>query len=248
MKHVFAVLYFAGALAAAADPVEHMLNEKLTPAQRNDACFALRGDRSPHVVAAMRSTLANDVVRSCAARNLREAGAVDELKNALAAPQAEVRAVAARELGAFGREDLVPLLVKTAHDPNLLVASNAVMALGQYRPAAVLPYLLDLAGGGGAAGLSALSRAAQFDEKAALPVSRVLLRGSDLPVKMIALKVVGDCGDPTDLPGLREIAARGEPLTVRSRGFGLMPALDLSRAAKHAIDEIERRQPSKSAG
>lgn len=242
MKRLILLLSCAAALAEADDPVGRMLDEKLTVAQRNNACFALRGNRSPEVMAAMRGVLASDVVRACAARNLREAGAVDELANALSAPEPAVRAVAARELGSFERPELIDMLVKAAHDPNLLVATNAVMGLGQYHDRAVLPKLLDLAAGGGAVGVSALSRAAQFDEPAALPVARKLLSSNDPAGKLIALLIVGHCGDASDMPRLRELAAKSEPLGIRGRGFGLMPALDVSLAARNAIEGIEKRQ------
>ncbi|HUE21470.1 MAG TPA: HEAT repeat domain-containing protein [Bryobacteraceae bacterium] len=241
MKRIGLFLFCAGALAAADDRVGRMLDEKLTVAQRNNACFALRGSRSPEVVAALRGAMSSGVVRACAARNLREAGAVDELAGALSAPEPEVRAVAARELGAFERPELIDVLVKAAHDPNLLVATNAVMGLGQYHDRAVLLKLLDLAAGGGAVGVTALSRAAQFDEPAALPVARKLLSGIDPAGKLIALVIVADCGDSGDLPRLRELAAKSETVGTRGRGFGLMPALDVSRAAKNAIESIQKR-------
>ena len=244
MKRFGFFLLCAGALAAADDPVGRMLNEKLTVAQRNDACFALRGNRSHEVIAAMRGAMASEVVRACAARNLREAGAVDELKSALSAPEPEVRAVAARELGSFERPELMEVLVKAAHDPSVLVSTNAVMGLGQYHDRAVLPYLLDLAAGGGAVGVAALSRAAQFDQPATLPAARKLLSGNDPAAKLIALLIVGECGDAGDLPKLRELAAKSQPLGTRGRGFGLMPALDISRAAKNAIEAIEKRLAS----
>jgi HEAT repeat protein len=136
---------------------------------------------------------------------------------------------------------LIDVLVKAAHDPNLLVATNAVMGLGQYHDRAVLLKLLDLAAGGGAVGVTALSRAAQFDEPAALPVARKLLSGIDPAGKLIALVIVADCGDSGDLPRLRELAAKSETVGTRGRGFGLMPALDVSRAAKNAIESIQKR-------
>jgi HEAT repeat protein len=241
MKRFCLFLFCAAALAAADDPVGRMLDEKLTVAQRNNACFALRGNRSHEAIAAMRGALTSEVLRACAARNLREAGAVDELSSALSAPEPEVRAVAARELGSFEKPELMPLLVKAARDPSVLVATNAVMGLGQYHDRAVLPYLLDLAASGGAMGVAALSRAAQFDEPATLPVARKLLSSKDPAGKLIALLVVGDCGDAGDLPKLRELAAKSEPVGTRGRGFGLMPALDVSRAAKNAIESIQKR-------
>jgi len=244
MKRFGFFLFCAAALGAADDPVGRMLNDKLTAAQRNDACFALRGNRSHEAIAAMRGALSSEVVRACAVRNLREAGALDEFKSALAAPEPEVRAVAARELGSFERPDLIDVLVKAAHDPNVLVSTNAVMGLGQYHDRAVLPYLLDLAAGGGAVGVAALTRAARFDQPATLPVARRLLSGNDPAAKLIALLIVGECGDAGDLPRLRELAAKSEPVGARGRGFGLMPALDISRAAKSAIEGIEKRQHS----
>ena len=240
MKRLCFFLFCAGALAAPGDPVVRMLDEKLTAAQRNDACFALRGNRSPDAISALRGALASDVVRACAARNLREAGAVDELKSALAAPEPEVRAVAARELGSFEKPELIEVLLKAAHDPNVLVATNAVMGLGQYHDRAVLPYLLDLAGSGGAVGMAALTRAAHLDEPATLPIARKVLSGRDPAAKLIALLIVGECGDASDLPRLRELAAKSEPLGTR-RGFGLMPALDISRAASNALAVIQKR-------
>jgi HEAT repeat protein len=242
MKRFCLFLFSAGALAAADDQVGRMLDAKLNVAQRNNACFALRGNRSNEVIAALRGAMAGDsVVRACAARNLREAGAVDELRSALSSPEPEVRAVAARELGSFERPELMEVLAKAARDPNVLAATNAVMGLGQYHDRAVLPYLLDLAAGGGAVGVSALSLAARFDEPATLPAARKLLSGNDAAGKLIALLIVGECGDAGDLPRLRELAAKSVPVGTRGRGFGLMPALDVSRAAKNAIECIQKR-------
>ncbi len=245
MKHFYVLMLCAAGLAAD-DPAGRMLDGKLTPAQRNDACWALRGERSRAVLAALRGALASDVVRACAARNLREAGAVEELQDALSAPQPEVRAAAARELGAFERPDLAPALVKAAHDPSMLVSTNAVMGLGRYRSRAVFPYLLELAAGAGPAAVAALSRAARFDEPATLPRARQLLAGNDVAAKLVALMIVGDCGDAGDLPRLRDIAAHSQPLSNRARGFGLMPSLNLGRAAQNAIRSIEKRLPPRA--
>ena len=247
MKHLFCSLFCSLALAASGDAPGRMLNDQLTVAQRNNACFQLRGDRSPEVIAALRGALASEVVRACAARNLREAGAINELAGALAAPEPEVRAVAARELGAFERPEWIEPLVAAAHDPSMLVATNAVMGLGQYHDRAVLPYLLELAAGSGPAGVAALSRAARFDEPATLPIARKLLSGGDVARKLLALMILGDCGDARDLPRLREMAAHNEPLGAPGRGFGLLPALDLSRAARTALAAIEKREPSARA-
>src|SRR5712692_5909983 len=86
-----------GILLAQEAAVTRLLDDKLTVAQRNDARYELRGVKSPEVIAAMARALEHPKVRACAARSLREAGAVGELKNALAESDPEVRAVAARE-------------------------------------------------------------------------------------------------------------------------------------------------------
>jgi hypothetical protein len=241
LQQIALFLSLTAALFAADDPVSRLLNPKLTASQRNDACFALRADHSPAVNAAMRAALASEPVRTCAARHLREAGAVDQLQDALTAPEPEVRATAARELGSFEKPELLTVLAKAARDPNPLVATNAVMGLGQYRSRAALPYLLEMAKGGGAAGIVALSYAARFEDPATLPLARNLLTGTDVPAKLLAIRIIADLGDAQDLPGLREIAAKSEPIPIRSRGFGLMPALDLARAAKYAIAAIQGR-------
>src|SRR5260221_207154 len=103
-------------------PISRMLDPKLNIAQRNDACYELRGARSPEVVTAMTRALESPLVRACAVRHLREAGAIDELKAALAGDDPEVRAAAARELGAPAKPELMELLALTARDPNLTVA------------------------------------------------------------------------------------------------------------------------------
>jgi hypothetical protein len=43
------------------------------------------------------------------------------------------------------------------------------------------------------------------------------------------------------LPALRELAAKAERAAPAGRGFGLVPAIDLSRAAQNAIRQIESR-------
>ena len=94
MKQFSLFLICAGALGAATaddDRVATMLNEKLTVAQRNDACFALRGNRSPEVISAMRGALASQPVRPCASRNLRAAGAIDEFREPWPPPAGSTR-------------------------------------------------------------------------------------------------------------------------------------------------------------
>src|SRR5579863_8424308 len=101
---------------------------------RADDCFAMRGNKSPEAIEAMSRLLENAEVRTCAAENLRVAGAVDVLRTALVSGKsAETRATAARILGWFERNDLLPELSAAAGDENLLIASNGFAALANYQ-------------------------------------------------------------------------------------------------------------------
>jgi HEAT repeat protein len=240
MKTAF-LLFSLACLAARAEDVAavRMLDPKLNSAQRNNACFELRGSASLETIAALARALETPDVRSCAARNLREAGAVDELKIAFASADPDVRAAAARELGALGRPDLIEPLVQAARDPNLIVATNALEGLAQYQDPSVLPALLGLAEAGGPVAAMALSRAVQFNDPGVLAVARKLMATRDVTLRLSALRAIGDFGDATDLPALRELAAKAERAAPAGRGFGLVPAIDLSRAAQNAIRQIE---------
>ncbi len=241
MKSCWMMLARAATLLASDDAVSRLLDSRLTAAQRSDACFALRGHSKPEVLAALSRMLADPAVRACAARDLREAGAVDELKSALASGDADTRALAAGELGALERPELLPLLAAAAADANVLVAAGAVRGLAQYRDPAAVPYLLEVARKGGIPGIAALERAAEFRSPAALQIARAWLAGADVASKVVALQVIGDLGDTSDLPRLREIAARREKLSARGRGFGLLPVIDLGRAAENAVARIQSR-------
>src|SRR3954471_16787076 len=106
--------------------------QSLTVAQRNDACFAMRGKRSPDVIAAMRKGIDDPDIRACAARNLREAVAVESLIDALNADVPDTRIAAARELGVLHDSRALESLGRAALDVNPLVASGAISALGAY--------------------------------------------------------------------------------------------------------------------
>ena len=220
-----------------------MMDPSLTVAQRNNACFELRGSTDPDVVATMRKALNDTPVRACAGTNLRKAGAIAELKDALADPNFEVRALAARELGGFENPELLPLLTAAARDPQLLVGINAVEGLADYRDPVVLPYLLEVAKGGGLVGTAALDRALSFHDPRVLETARVLLDNKDISDKLAAMRVIGEMGDQTDIPKLREIQEKEKGMvSAAGRGFGLIPAISLSRAAQTTIEKIHERK------
>src|SRR5580704_11080170 len=91
------------ALLSAADlpKLQQLFDSKLTPTQRANACFELRGNSDPEVIRAMSRALEDSGLVSCAADNLRLVKAIEPLKQALHSPDAQARAAAARELGAF---------------------------------------------------------------------------------------------------------------------------------------------------
>ncbi|MBZ5594462.1 MAG: HEAT repeat domain-containing protein [Acidobacteriia bacterium] len=243
-----AILFFSFATLAARaqdSATARMLAAEFNVAERNNACYELRGVRSPEAIAALARALESPEVRACAARNLREAGAVEELKSALASADPEMRAAAARELGALGRPELIEPLARAARDPNLIVATNALEGLAQYQDPDVLPALLNLAESGGPVAAMALSRAAQFEDPRVLAVARKLMATHDVTLRLAALRAIGDFGDQTDLPALRDLAAKAERVAPAGRGFGLVPPLDLSRAAQNAIRQIETSLPSR---
>jgi HEAT repeat protein len=219
-----------------------MMDPSLNVAQRNNACFELRGSNDPEVIATMRKALNDTPVRACAGTNLRKAGAVAELKDALADPNFEVRALAARELGGFEKPELLPLLAAAARDPQMLVGINAIEALADYRDVIVLPYLLNLAKDGGLVGTAALDRAATFQDARVLETARVLLESKDASDKLAAMRVIGAMGDRSDIPKMRAIQEKETGLvSAAGRGFGLIPAISLSRAAETTIEKIEER-------
>lgn len=214
---------------------------ELSVAQRNDACFAMRGQRSAEVVAEMRRLIDDPVVRTCAARNLREAEAVEALMDALENGSPDTRVAAARELAALRDARAIPALGRAALDPNALVASSAIGALGDYEDRATLPYLMAAAAAPNVAGLTALEQAARLHDAAILPLTRAVLAKGDVAMQVVALSILGDLGEGSDLPVLREMEKHSEKVSVRGRGFGFMPAIDVARAARTAIERIEAR-------
>ena len=190
---------------------------ELTVTQRNDACVARRGQRSPEAVAEMRRAIDDPEVRACAARNLREAGAVEALLDALETSAPYTRIAAAHELAALRDARALPALGRAALDPNALVASSAIAALGDYEGRAALPYLLKAAESQTVAGVTALEQAARLHDTAVLPSARSVLQKGDVAAQVVALSIIADLGDATDLPHLREMEKHSEKVSVRGR-------------------------------
>jgi HEAT repeat protein len=222
--------------------VLRMQDTSLNVAQRNKACYALRNVSTPQVVKNMRAALNDSQVRACAGLNLRAANAIAEFQDALGDPDYEVRAIAARLLGSFEKPELLPVIAEAARDPQMIVAVNAVEGLANYRDRdAVMPYLLDLAKGGGIVGTSALNQALEFHDARAVAVARQLLEHTDVSDKLAAMRVLSQLGDATDLPALREIVKNDSGSVGQARGFGFVPAISLTRAAQTTMAAIQNR-------
>ena len=225
-------------------PLERLFDGKLNSSQRATACFELRGNSEPAAVRALGKALEDPVLLSCAANNLRIAGAIDTLQQALSNQDAGVRAAAVRQLGTFQKPDLLDAISRAAQDENLLVATNALHGLSEYQDPVVIPFLAGLAKKGGMIGDMALDRLAQLQSQTALDVGRKLLTSPQVPDRLYAMRVIGAFGDASDLAELNKIAKSSpERLSQRARGFGFMPAINLARAAQSAIASIQSRQP-----
>lgn len=228
---------------AAQDPaIVRLFDSKANATIRANACFELRGKSDPETVQALGRAMEDQELLTCAAENLRIAGAIDVLREKLGSASPEVRAAAARELGTLQKPELLESLNQAAQDENALVAVNALEALCRYTDRAAVPYLAALALKGGITGDMALERLAELAPEISLGIARKLLAGSQAPDRIYAMRILGAQGDATDLADLRKIAVEDrEPLAQRGRGFGFIPPLSLSRAAAGAIAAIEAR-------
>ena len=240
------IFCLAPVLAICADqtPLQRLFDGKLPTSQRATACYDLRGNSDPEVVNALGKALEDPVLLSCAADNLRIVGAIETLRQALSNQDAQVRAAAVRQLGTFQKPDLLDAISRAAQDENLLVATNALNGLSEYQDPVVIPFMAGIAKKGGMIGDMALDRLVQLQSSTALGIARELLASSQVPDRLYAMRVIGAFGDASDLAELNKIAKSSpESLSQRARGFGFMPAINLSRAAQSAIASIQSRQP-----
>jgi len=72
------------------------------------------------------------------------------------------------------------LIAAAARDSELLVASNSIEGLSNYRDTIVVPYLLDIAKTGGLIGTQALNAVLPFGDPRTIAVSRLLIDHSDI--------------------------------------------------------------------
>jgi HEAT repeat protein len=234
-------LLLLAALPLFAGDIENFTDSSLNPTQRNAACLALRGNKAPEVVTAMRAAIDNINLQACAAANLRIIGADDQLLSALEDKDPSARAVAARELGATQKREFIAPLRKAVEDRDLLVATNAVEGLVRYEDHSTAPHLREIAMMGGVLTPLALDTLIDWHDPEVLTIGRKLIARKDPGDQLAGIRAIGLTGDATDLPKLRELARDDAPMGPGQRGFGLMPTISISRAAKTAIQNIARR-------
>ncbi|MDX2182064.1 MAG: HEAT repeat domain-containing protein [Bryobacteraceae bacterium] len=225
---------------AAAD-LARLTDTKLTVAQRNDACYELRGNREPEVVAAMRDGLTDEVIRSCAARNLIEIRAGEALLAMANHESPDVRAVAVDSLARLTDDRYLPVFEKAARDANMAVNVAAMQGFALLSTPATLESLLRLGAGSDPVGLMALEQTIRFHDRRTLKRGRALIGSSEIPAQLAAIRILAELGEPEDTAALAPLAASVEQLTAGGRGFGFMPAISLGRAARVAISRIETR-------
>ena len=72
-------------------------------------------------------------------------------------------------------------------------------------------------------------------------IGRKLMSNRDPGDQLIGIRAIGLRGDASDLAALRELMKNDTQMGQGSRGFGLMPAISIARAAKTAAQNIEER-------
>jgi HEAT repeat protein len=246
MKNLAVLLLMMTAAFAASDNTARFLDKSLPASLRNDACFALRGDRSEAAIEAAGAALRDPKTRRCAEDNLRLAGAVDVFTAALEEEDnPELRAVAARALGTFQKPELAARIARAGKDSHLLVATNAIEGLSYYTDRAiVVPYLVDLTKRTGIVGSLAFEQLIRLGAREALSPARELVHSNDPADLLPAMRVLGSMGERSDIPALEGVIQRfPDTATTKlpTRGFGLMPAISLSRAANASIAQIRAR-------
>lgn len=228
-------------LVLLAADLARLTDEKATIAQRNDACFELRGNRDAETVAAMREGLADPAIRSCAARNLIEIRAGEELLSMTGHENPDVRAVAVDSLARFADERYLPVFEKAVRDPQMMVGVAGMQGFAALSGEKTLEALLRVGAKADGAGLMALEQTIRFGDRRTLGRGRELLSLEDVPARLTAIRILGEMGEAEDIERLRPVAASAEQVSTAGRGFGLMPAISLGRAAGVAISRIETR-------
>jgi hypothetical protein len=111
----------------------------------------------------------------------------------------------------------------------------------RYEDHSSAPQLREIALLGGMASTLAIDILIDWHDPEVPAIGRKLMAHADPGDQMAGIRAVGLAGDDSDLPRLRELRQNDAAMGVGSRGFGLMPAISISRAANTAIQNIENR-------
>jgi HEAT repeat protein len=136
------------------------------------------------------------------------------------------------------KPEFITPLRRAADDRDLLVASNAIEGLVRYEDHSTALQLRDIALMGGVLTSLALDTLIDWHDPEVLAIGRKLIIREAPGDQLAGIRAIGLTGDESDLPKLRELSKDDKTLASGGRGFGLMPAISISRAAKVAIRNI----------
>jgi hypothetical protein len=139
------------------------------------------------------------------------------------------------------KPEYLTALREAAGDRDVLVASNAIEGLMRYEDHSSAPQLREIALLGGMQTTLALDILIDWRDPAVVAIGRKLIAGKEPADELVGIRAVGLTGDASDLPRLNELMKSDMEMNSGSRGFGLMPAISLARAARTAISNIEQR-------
>lgn len=225
--------------------VSRMNDHAALPADRNDACGQLA---APEAIPALEQALADEIVRPCAAGQLRRLGASAALLRVAQQGLPGARAQALYELGVMKSPEAVDTLLAAAKEPDPLVSASALNALLQFDDPRVLPALLEIASRQGVSSLVAVNSLGRFHDASVLPVLHSLLNSRDPLLRVAAIGALGDVGDRDSIARLQPLLGEDDNLRPAATiGIGFFPAVNMARAAKVAIERIRAREDAHAA-
>jgi hypothetical protein len=111
----------------------------------------------------------------------------------------------------------------------------------RYEDRSSAPELREITLAGGIVTTLAMNVLIDWRDPEVANLGRKLIAGNDPGDQLIGIRAIGAAGDLTDVPALRRMENNDATLGGGSRGFGFMPAISISRAARTAIANIEQR-------
>ena len=225
--------------------VARMNDHAALPAARNEACAQLA---LAEAIPALEEAVADEVVRPCAAGQLRRLGDYAALLRIAQRGAPGARAQALYELGEMKRPEALDTLAPAAKDSDPLVSAGGLNALLQFDDARVLPAVLEIASRQGVSSLIAVNSLGRFHAPTVLPVLYTLLSSRDPLLRVAAIGALGEVGNRESIAKLQPVLGEGNDLRpAASIGIGLFPPVNMARAARVAIDRIRTREDAHAA-